>query len=225
MRDNVQRRSVATGFELRGDSHNGATLIGHAAVFHTEATISGLFREVIAPGAFRKSIKEADVRALFNHDPNFVLGRNRAGTLRLSEDGRGLAYEIDLPDTAVARDLYTSIERGDISQSSFAFKVVREQRAEPAKGETLPLFTVQEAKLFDVSPVTYPAYDATDVSAASDEVSMTAAVQRFAAFCGRPADEVLRYMQSHPDDADLRSLWSRAIAASWSRVRDTLTIA
>ena len=60
----------------------------------------------IAPGAFRKTIQESDVRALFNHDPNFVLGRNKAGTLRLYEDGDGLGYEVDLPDTQAARDVY-----------------------------------------------------------------------------------------------------------------------
>jgi uncharacterized protein len=224
MRSDVQRRTAATGFELRG-SATGATLVGHAAVFDTEAVIAGLFRETIAPGSFRKSIREADVRALFNHDPNYVLGRNKAGTLRLAEDGRGLAYEIDLPDTAIARDLYTSIERGDISQSSFAFKVVREKRAEPAKNETLPLFTVQEAKLFDVSPVTYPAYDATDVSAASDDVGLAVAVARFAAFCGRPPDEVMAFLRAHPDDdsEQLRGLWTK-VHAGLSRVRDVLTI-
>jgi hypothetical protein len=224
MKQDIQRRTAASAFELRGDSRTGATLSGHAAVFGIETTIASLFREQIAPGAFRKTIGEADIRCLLNHNPDHILGRNRSGTLRLSEDGKGLAYEVDLPDTQTARDLYTSIERGDISQSSFAFQVVREKRAEPTKGQTLPLFTVQEAKLYDVSPVTFPQYPEADVSAASDDANLAAAVRRFSEFCGRPAAEVLLYMQNHPEDADLRSLWTRALAASWHRVRDTLTI-
>jgi HK97 family phage prohead protease len=167
MRTDVQLRYSRTDFEMRGEKGASATLVGHAAVFNSETVIWGLFREQIAPRAFRKSIKENDIRALFNHDTNVVLGRNKAGTLRLSEDATGLLYEIDLPDTQAARDLWTSIDRGDITQSSFAFDPVKELREEPdpEAGEVMPLITVKEARLYDVSPVTYPAYDDTDVSA------------------------------------------------------------
>jgi len=167
VKTDMQIRSVATEFDIRSTGDGGNTLVGHAAVFNSPTVIAGLFREQIAPRAFKKSLKESDIRALFNHDTNIVLGRNKAGTLRLSEDLTGLAYEIDLPDTQAARDLWTSIERGDISQSSFAFETVKEAResADPENGEPLPLITVREAKLYDVSPVVYPAYEDTDVSA------------------------------------------------------------
>lgn len=191
-------RSAETEFEIRAAAA-GNTLVGHAAVFNVEAVIAGMFRETIAPRAFRKSIKESDVRALFNHDPAHVLGRNKAGTLRLSEDDVGLSYEIDLPDTQTARDLWTSIDRGDITQSSFAFETVREMRAEPdaEAGETLPLFTVKEARLWDVSPVTYPAYEQTDVTARS-------AAERIAAAYELPIEEVIEAAKA----GELARLWT-----------------
>lgn len=135
-------------------------LVGHAALFNTEANL-GPFTEVIEPGAFRKSIGTDDVRALFNHDPNYVLGRNTAGTLRLSEDSKGLAIEIDPPETGWARDLQVSIKRGDISQMSFGF-FAKGQRTERRSGVLYRFVT--EAQLLDVSPATYPAYKQTDIA-------------------------------------------------------------
>ena len=191
-------RSAETEFEIRAAAA-GNTLIGHAAVFNVETVIAGMFRESIAPRAFRKTIKESDVRALFNHDPAHVLGRNKAGTLRLSEDDVGLVCEIDLPDTQTARDLWTSIDRGDISQSSFAFETVKELRTDPDEeaAETLPLFTVKEARLWDVSPVTYPAYEQTDVVARS-------AAERMAAAYARPIEEVIEAANA----GELARLWT-----------------
>ena len=161
-----QIRYSATEFDIRSSS-DGNTLVGHAAVFNSETIIAGAFREQIAPRAFRKSIKEHDVRALFNHDPNLVLGRNKSGTLRLKEDDIGLSYEVDLPDTQAARDLWTLIDRGDVSGSSFAFDPVKQEvkQADAEAGETLPLYTVREARLYDVSPVVFPAYEDTEVLA------------------------------------------------------------
>jgi HK97 family phage prohead protease len=133
---------------------------GYAAVFNSDANIGGYFVERIAPGAFANAIGRDDVRCLFNHDDHYVLGRSASGTLRLSEDDRGLAYEADPPDASWARDLVASIERGDISQSSFAFRATREEWDETGP---LPIRTILEVQLFDVSPVTYPAYDDTEV--------------------------------------------------------------
>ena len=135
---------------------------GHAAVFDMESAAGRYFREKIAPGAFTASIQADDVRALWNHDPNYVLGRNTAGTLTLTEDERGLAYEIDPPDTQWARDLQVSIKRGDITQSSFGFEVIKQEWVEHK--DELPLRIIREAKLWDVSPVTYPFYEQTDVA-------------------------------------------------------------
>jgi HK97 family phage prohead protease len=137
----------------------GKTIVGHAAVFNT---IDGpeWFREQIAPGAFSESIEQDDVRALLNHDPNMLLGRNKAGTLRLKEDDAGLHMEIEVPDTTVGNDLIKSIERGDISQASFAFEAI-DANWETVEGEEVR--TIKKAKLYDVSPVTFPWYEATDI--------------------------------------------------------------
>lgn len=140
------------------------TIVGHAAVYDQEAEIGRWFREVIRRGAFESALKGGDdVRALFNHDPNLVLGRGRAGTLRLAEDGTGLRVEIDPPDTQVARDLVASIARGDVSQMSFAFRTIEDRwtySEEPGKPDFREILKVE---LFDVSPVTFPAYTTTDV--------------------------------------------------------------
>lgn len=198
MNHDVQLRHAETEFDIRS-AGDGNTLVGHAAVFNIETVIAGMFREAIAPRAFRKSIKENDVRALFNHDPALVLGRNRSGTLRLREDEVGLWYEVDLPDTQVARDLWKLIDRGDVTQSSFAFESVKEQRSEPDAdaGETMPLFVQKECRLWDVSPVTYPAYEQADVSARS-------AAERLAVAYERPIDEVIEAAKA----GQLSRLWT-----------------
>ena len=138
-------------------------IVGHASVFNREADIGGWFIESVAPGAFRRAIVEDDVRALFNHDANIVLGRNRAmprATLRLAEDEVGLAIDIDPPETQWARDLMVSIERGDVSQMSIGFRAVKQEWDE--SGDILKR-KLLEVELFDVSPVTFPAFPQTDV--------------------------------------------------------------
>jgi len=138
-------------------------IVGHAAVFGQWSEDLGGFREKVAAGAFKKTLKEADVRALWNHDPNFVLGRNKAGTLELSEDDTGLAVDIDPPDVQWARDLMVSMERGDVTQMSFGFRTVKDAWNEEDKQQIER--ELLEVELFDVSPVTYPAYPQTSVSA------------------------------------------------------------
>ena len=137
---------------------------GYAAVFDTWSEDLGGFREKIARGAFSKALERGDdVRALFNHDPNYVLGRTKAGTLELTEDENGLRFRVQLPsDIGWARDLYRSVQRGDISQCSFAFMVEDEDWARGQSGDER---TIRSARLFDVSIVTYPAYEATSVQA------------------------------------------------------------
>ena len=139
-------------------------IVGHAAVFNV---VDGpaWFRERIAPGAFADSIG-GDVRALFNHDTNLVLGRTSAGTLSLREDDTGLYMEIQPPDTSYARDLMESIRRGDISQASFSFEV-EQAASEVVDGEDVR--TLRKVRLYDVGPVTFPWYEATDVSARKAE--------------------------------------------------------
>lgn len=161
-----QRETRALGLiETRADGET-RKIVGYAAVFNSPTDIGGYFREQIAPGAFTAAIGRDDVRALINHDENFVLGRTTAGTLTLAEDEKGLRVEIVPPDTQAARDLMVSMERGDISQMSFGFIARKQQWDETG---TTPLRTIQEADLFDVSVVTYPAYPDTSVAVRSLE--------------------------------------------------------
>jgi len=150
--------------ETREGSKN-PVIRGHAAVFNQLSEDLGGFREQIAPGAFASAIDGSDdVRALFNHDSNFILGRNRAKTLRLKEDSRGLAIEIDAPDTQTIRDLVLSpIERGDVSQMSFGFSVRPNGQDWAKDDEGRVIRTLKSLRTFDVSPVVFPAYPQTDV--------------------------------------------------------------
>lgn len=172
MKQDIERRlfTVDQPLELRaaagGDGATPAmpTIRGHAAVFNILSAEMYGFREVIAAGAFATAIVEDDVRALWNHNPDMPIGRNRAKptpTLRMAEDAIGLGVEIDLPENDWGRNAHVSIARGDVSQMSFAFKVVdQEWRTE---GE-IDIRTIKKVRLFDVSPVTYPAYPETDVA-------------------------------------------------------------
>jgi len=153
---------------IRAESQEERKLQGHAAVFGQPTEIGGWFREQIQRGAFRSTIQKDDIRALFNHNPDYVLGRNTAGTLALAEDDEGLKTTIDPPDTQFARDLAVSIERGDISQMSFAFEVLEEEWKK-GEGKELDLRTIKKVKLFDVSPVTFPAYEGTDIGMRSHD--------------------------------------------------------
>ena len=160
-------RTVSFSVEERADGKLGK-ITGHAAVFDQETVIAGLFREKVAKGAFNDTIKVDDIRALFNHDSNHVLGRNKAGTLKLSEDEKGLAIEVEPPDTQFARDLMVSIERGDVDQMSFGFRVLHDEW-ERGEDEEKDLRTLRKVQLFDVSPVTFPAYEGTDVAVRSHD--------------------------------------------------------
>ena len=156
-----ERRSYVSELRVstKGDD---VVLRGHAAVFDVLSEDLGGFREKIDAGAFDDTL-DADVRALKNHDPNLILGRTKAGTLELRTDDKGLVYEIRMPNTQYAKDLTESVNRGDISQSSFAFLAL-DDKWEKVDGQDVR--TVMRAELIDVSPVTYPAYAATDASVA-----------------------------------------------------------
>jgi len=135
---------------------------GYAAVFDQESVDLGGFREVIHRGTFAKTIEEQDIRGLINHDANLVLGRNRAGTLELAEDAHGLRFRLYPPDTAAARDLLVSMKRGDVDQMSFGFEAVKDRWESDERGALRHLL---EARLFDVSVVTFPAYPQTSAEA------------------------------------------------------------
>lgn len=173
MKKQVERRFLPQEFRVASDGQP-PRISGYAAVFNSMSEDLGFFREEIDPHAFDTVMGgNPDVRALFNHDSNIVLGRTTAGTLRLSVDARGLAYEIDPPDTQAARDLMVSMKRGDITQSSYGFIVKRDQWADNADG-SITRRVLELDELFDVSPVTYPAYTATAAQARDLPSSMPA---------------------------------------------------
>lgn len=161
----IERRCMDIEFRvLEGEK---GVLEGYAAPFN-KITDLGWFRERISPGTFIDTIQNDDIRALFNHDSNFVLGRNkRAKTLELSEDEKGLKVLIHPPNTQFANDLRESIRRKDIDQMSFGFKTIEDSW--DYSDEKYPLRTLKRVKLFDVSPVTFPAYKGTRISVRSFE--------------------------------------------------------
>ena len=161
----IERRFHVGKVELReGEAGKPATIRGYAAKFNANSENLGGFVEIIAPGAFDDVLGD-DVRALFNHDANLILGRTKSGTCKIGVDATGLWYEITPPDTNTARDLMVSLKRGDVDQSSFAFSVSRDGQTWDETTGTLTRTVLKVAKLYDVSPVTYPAYPDTEASA------------------------------------------------------------
>jgi len=151
--------------ELRAEEVDGEPRFsGYTAKFNVASHEMMFGREIVAPGAFTKTLQEADVRATWNHDTNLILGRTSAGTLALEEDSIGLRHVINPPDTQWARDGAESIRRGDVSDMSFAFRVVKDDWRTV---DGLPERRLLEVALLDVSPVAFPAYPNTDVAVRS----------------------------------------------------------
>jgi HK97 family phage prohead protease len=138
-------------------------VVGYGAVFYredeagTEFKLRPNVKERISRSAFDEALERDDARSLFNHDPNFVLGRKSAGTLRLSVDEVGLRYEVDLPDSR--QDVAEAIARGDVTGSSFWFKPTKESESRDNDGNII--YTIENLELREVGPVTFPAYEAT----------------------------------------------------------------
>lgn len=153
MSKHIERRFSTSQIEIRQSPDGIVTVRGLAAAYDYPA-----HGEVIRSSAFTKTLAESDdVRLLVNHD-GVPLARTKSGTLRLSSDDTGLWIEADLdPTNPTARELISAMERGDIDQMSFAFQMVKEKR--DADG----LRNILEARLFDVSIVTFPWYDITSV--------------------------------------------------------------
>jgi HK97 family phage prohead protease len=180
----------ARPIEIRADK--GKKVGGYAAVFNSETDIGGYFREVIAPGAFSEAVKQ-DVRALLDHDSGRIIGRTSAGTLRLTEDDKGLAVEIDLPDTTDGRDAAVLVERGDLTGMSFGFIVTHDEWDET--GDT-PVRTIHKVDLHEVSIVAFPAYDDTSIAMRSlDEVRKQKREHNFNAAARRVAERKARMEQ------------------------------
>lgn len=149
-------------------------LSGYAAVFNQETVIGGEFRERIAKTAFDDVLEQSNTIAAVNHDSKMVLGRSKAGSLKLSVDAVGLRYDVKLPNTTLARDTVENVRNGNYAGSSFKFTVKRDGMTilEPKHRDDLPLVVINRvADLIDVGPVTFPAYEQTSVSVRSKEVA------------------------------------------------------
>lgn len=201
----AERRCADTEFEVRAkaDGTGGTTYVieGHGAVFERLSQNLGGFVEEIAPTAFDRTLGDTpDTRALINHDASLLLGRTRSGTMRISKDSTGILYEVDSPDTSYARDLLVSMERKDITQSSFGFYVMRNGDEWGQTEEGFPKRTLTAVSIHngDMSPVTYPAYEDTDSGLAGRAYRSLAAARdidpelvRAAAEAGKLSDLIL----------------------------------
>lgn len=145
-----------------GEGLGGPTITGHPLLYNVWSEDLGGFRERVRPGATTKTLQESDIRALFNHDPNYVIGRNRAGTAEFSEDKKGVFMRASPPATTWAADLIVSMERKDIDQMSFGFRTIRDEWTEPKKAGGLWDRDLLEIAMSDASVVTFPAYTQTD---------------------------------------------------------------
>jgi HK97 family phage prohead protease len=157
----IERRAA---IELRAAGGKTPRLIGYAAVFDSPSQDLGGFTEIVKPGAFTRTLKSGpDPLALVQHMPQLVLGRRSAGTLRLSQDTRGLEFEIDVPDTTTARDLLVSVERGDVRGASFAFSTPKGGDAWNVRGENV-IRELRDVDLHEITITANPAYLDTSVA-------------------------------------------------------------
>lgn len=164
-------------------------ITGYAAVFYVPEDVGTEYKlfdnlvERIMPRAFNRALREKDnAAALFNHDPNQLLGRVASKTLRLSKDQRGLKYEVDPPDTSVGRDVVENIRRGDVTGSSFSFAVTDQKFVTDTRddGTSVDVREIHGVQLYDVAPVVFPAYGGTSTAvraAASDMTEVRSAYE------------------------------------------------
>ena len=157
-----ETRVYNTEFRIEKREDGPPLVKGHAAIFDTLSENLGGFREKIAPGAFDGVLND-DVRVLFNHDSNLILARTTSGTARIGIDSIGLPFDYDSGDHTYSRDLIISMERGDITQCSFGFTIDEDKWEEDDDGRIVRTI-LKVKRLFDVSPVTFPAYPDTDVA-------------------------------------------------------------
>lgn len=164
----IERRAVPMEFRAAG-----RRLEGYAATFGSEARIKD-FSEVILPGAFAESLAKRDILALADHDPAKVLARTRSGTLRLSEDTRGLHFDFDLPDTSTGRDVLVLAERGDLGGMSFGFEVAKGgERWNRGKHRELRNLVLHEISVVSA----WPAYNGTSVQLRAQAPRLDAALR------------------------------------------------
>lgn len=169
--DEIERRTHTVEMRVKDSTvgNKTPTMEGYAANFNSISEDLGGFREMLANGCFAEALKTSDVRALFNHNADKILGRNTAGTLRLFEDEHGLKFEIN-PDMEISyvKDLTRSMSRGDITNCSFGFSISEGGDVWRKEPDGMWLRTIVKVdRLYDVSPVTYPAYVSTSCAVRS----------------------------------------------------------
>lgn len=153
----IEARHLPGVVEFRASDNGVGVLEGYAAVYNRLSQNLGGFVEQVHPDAFRKSLADnVPVVARLNHQDNGLLGTTEAGTLRLSSDGTGLRYSVDLPDTTTGRDVAALAKRGDLRFSSFAFRTISDEWG--TTPDDFPLRTLTGVQLMDVAPVVSPAY-------------------------------------------------------------------
>jgi len=168
----IERRFLEAGvgrrfrIEQRQDGESTVrSLVGYPAVYESP-TMIGRVREIIKRGAFTDAVKSDDIRVLVNHDASLILGRSSSGTARFTTDDVGLRLECDLPETQAARDLIVSVERGDITGGSFGFRMwdpADEHETFEVKDGVMTR-ELHKVHLLDAGPVTFPAYQATEIA-------------------------------------------------------------
>lgn len=164
--ENKEKETRTINIEFKADQQGeGRTVEGYAALYSVVSSELYGFEEVIEPGAFDNA-DISDVRALFNHDANQILARTSSKTMSVEVDGKGLRYSFEMPNTTLGNDLLVMMKRGDISQSSFQF-TIKEDSWEEREG-MLPLRHIRQVDaVYDVAPVTFPAYTQTTATARS----------------------------------------------------------
>lgn len=166
----VEKRNLTTNsVEIREDDEGKRTLTGYAIKWEMKSVTMGWrrFREQFKRGAFTESLTNEDQLALWSHDTSKVLGRTKNGTLRLFEDEIGLRFELDLLDTTLGDDAYKTIKRGDVDGVSFGFQMLKQEWDEADPDNVIR--TVTKAKLLEISPVAFPAYPDSQISARSKD--------------------------------------------------------
>lgn len=154
--------------EIRTENGDSKQIKGYAAVFNSIAKITERFHEKIANGAFSESIGKNDIRALWSHNPDAIIGRNRNGSLQLREDNHGLAFDLTLPNTTLGNDVHENVRSGLVTGVSFGFRVKKDSWERGTDGAP-HVRTLEIVDLVEISPTAFPAYEQTYVSARSSE--------------------------------------------------------
>jgi HK97 family phage prohead protease len=165
----LNKRDYKTNFSVtrQSETPDDLNIEGYFALYESETELFEGSYEIISRGAFDNTLNN-DIRALWNHDSKYVLGRNKNGTLEIKTDDKGLFGRIRLPNTQYARDLYELIQRGDVDQCSFGFNILAEDIEELASGGYR--WRINEIDLHEMSVVTFPAYENTSVQARSQQI-------------------------------------------------------